>query len=112
MCIRDSLAVMHGRDVLYVVEERAAGRPRLVTDVGVRLPAELTASGLAMLSRLPAAQVRALYPAASQLIRREEHGPRTLTELRRALTQTRARGYAVESGTVTEGSASSRARPT
>ena len=59
-----------------------------------------------MLSRLPAAQVRALYPAASQLIRREEHGPRTLTELRRALTQTRARGYAVESGTVTEGLAS------
>ena len=100
------LAVMHGRDVLYVVEERAAGRPRLVTDVGVRLPAELTASGLAMLSRLPAAQVRALYPAAAQLIRREEHGPRTLTELRRALTQTRARGYAVESGTVTEGLAS------
>ena len=33
------LAVLHGRDVLYVVEERAAGRPPLVTDVGVRLPA-------------------------------------------------------------------------
>ena len=51
------LAVMHGRDVLYVVEERAAGRPRLVTDVGVRLPAELTASGLAMLAQLSPAQV-------------------------------------------------------
>ncbi len=33
------LAVLHGRDVLYVVEERAPGRPPLVTDVGVRLPA-------------------------------------------------------------------------
>ena len=32
------LAVLHGRDVLYVIEERAAGRPSLVTDVGVRLP--------------------------------------------------------------------------
>ena len=32
------LAVLHGRDVLYVVEERAPGRPPLVTDVGVRLP--------------------------------------------------------------------------
>ena len=32
------LAVLHGRDVLYVIEERAAGRDSLVTDVGVRLP--------------------------------------------------------------------------
>jgi len=100
------LAVMHGRDVLYVVEERAAGRPRLVTDVGVRLPAELTASGLAMLAQLPAAQLRALYPAAAQLVRREEVGPRSLADLRRTLAQTRARGYAVESGTVTVGLAS------
>ena len=51
------LAVLHGRDVLYVLEERAPGRPPLVTDVGVRLPAHLTASGRAILSALPAAQV-------------------------------------------------------
>ena len=56
------LAVLHGRDVLYVVEERAPGKSPLVTDVGVRLPAHLTASGRAILSRLPANQVRALYP--------------------------------------------------
>ena len=54
------LAVMHGRDVLYVIEERAPGRASLVTDVGVRLPAHLTASGRAILAALPAAQVRAL----------------------------------------------------
>ena len=42
------IAVLHGRDVLYVVEERAPGRPPLVTDVGVRLPAHLTASGRAI----------------------------------------------------------------
>ena len=56
------LAVLHGREVLYVVEERAPGRP-LVTDVGVRLPAQLAASGRAMLAALPAAQVRALFPS-------------------------------------------------
>ena len=33
------LSVLHGRDVLYLIEERAVGRPLLVTDVGVRLPA-------------------------------------------------------------------------
>ena len=60
------LAVLHGRDVLYLIEERAVGRPLLVTDVGVRLPAVLTASGLAMLARLPARQVRALYPRPGQ----------------------------------------------
>src|ERR1044072_8429182 len=61
------LAVLDGRDVLYVIEERAPGRPGLVTDVGVRLPAHLTASGRAILSALPAAHVRALYPAAGSL---------------------------------------------
>ncbi|MGI8448048.1 MAG: IclR family transcriptional regulator [Streptosporangiaceae bacterium] len=54
------LAVPHGREVIYVIEERALGRPPLVTDVGVRLPAHLTASGRAMLAGLPKPQVRAL----------------------------------------------------
>ena len=54
------LAVLHGRDVLYVVEERAPGRPPLVTDVGIRLPAHLTASGRAVLAGLPTAQVLSL----------------------------------------------------
>ncbi|MGH3587220.1 MAG: IclR family transcriptional regulator, partial [Pseudonocardia sp.] len=36
------MAVMHGREVVYVIEERAPGFPPLVTDVGVRLPAHLT----------------------------------------------------------------------
>ena len=56
-------AVLDGRDTLYLIEERAAGRPSLVTEVGVRLPAPLTASGLAMLAALPAPQVRALWPS-------------------------------------------------
>ncbi len=38
------------------------GRPPLVTDVGVRLPAHLTASGRAILAALAPAQVRALFP--------------------------------------------------
>ena len=51
------LAVLHGSDVYYVIEERASGQAPLVSDVGVRLPATLTASGLAMLSRLTSAQL-------------------------------------------------------
>ena len=61
------LAVLHGSDVLYVLEERAPGRPPLVTDVGVRLPAHLTATGRAVLAHLSAAQVRALFPFVGRL---------------------------------------------
>ncbi len=97
------LAVPHGRDVLYVLEERVPGRPPLVTDVGVRLPAHLTASGRAILAALPAAQVRALYPDREAFVERHGHGPLSLTALRTVLSDTRQRGYAVEDGEVTPG---------
>jgi DNA-binding IclR family transcriptional regulator len=100
------LAVLHGRDVLYVLEERAPGRPPLVTDVGVRLPAQLTASGRAILAALPAAQVRALYPDRSAFVDRHGLGPSSLSALRTLLAETRQRGYAIESGEVTPGFAS------
>lgn len=100
------LAVLHGRDVLYVVEERAPGRPPLVTDVGVRLPAPLTASGRAILAALPPAQVRALYPDRAAFVDRHGRGPATLSALRALLTETRQRGFATEDGDVTPGFAS------
>ena len=99
-------AVLHGRDVLYVVEERAPGRPSLVTDVGVRLPAHLTASGRAILADLPPAQVRALYPDRSAFVERHGAGPGSPSELRALLSETRQRGHAVEDGEVTPGFAS------
>ncbi len=97
------LAVMHGREVLYVIEERAPGRAPLVTDVGVRLPAQLTASGRAMLAALPAANVRALFPNPGAFVLRTETGPRTLRDLRALLAEVRGRGYATEDGDVTPG---------
>ncbi|HET7303194.1 MAG TPA: IclR family transcriptional regulator [Segeticoccus sp.] len=100
------LAVLHGRDVLYVIEERAVGRPPLVTDVGVRLPAQLTASGLAMLASLPPQQVRALYPSRDAFVQRHGTGPTSATALRSILAGVRARGYADEDGSVTPGFAS------
>jgi DNA-binding IclR family transcriptional regulator len=100
------LAVLHGREVLYVVEERAPGRPRLVTDVGVRLPAQLTASGRAVLAGLSAAQLRALFPDGAAFVQRNGAGPRSPAELRRVLARVRAAGYAGEDGEVTPGLAS------
>lgn len=100
------LAVLHGREVLYLVEERAPGRPALVTDVDVRLPSQLTASGRAILAGLPAAQVRALFPNAATFADRTGSGPRSLRELRELLRAVRAQGYATEDGEVTPGLAS------
>lgn len=100
------LAVLHGRDVFYVIEERAPRRPSLVTDVGVRLPAALTASGLAMLAALPTQQVRALYPDRASFVQRNDRGPTSLTALNSELAQVRRRGYAVETDSVSAGFAS------
>ena len=100
------LAVPHGRDVLYVLEERARGRAPLVTDVGVRLPAHLTASGRAILAAMSDRQVRALYPDRDAFVDRHGRGPQSPSALRALLAETRRRGYAVEDGEVTPGFAS------
>jgi DNA-binding IclR family transcriptional regulator len=100
------LAVLHGREVLYLVEERAAGRPPLVTDVGVRLPAHLAASGRAILAGMTSSQVRALFPDRTAFAMRTGSGPSTLVELRQVLADVRRRGHATEDGEVTPGFAS------
>lgn len=97
------LGVLHGRDVLFVLEERAPGRPPLVTDSGVRLPAQLTASGRSMLAALPPQQVRALFPDPGAFVVRHDRGPRSPSALRQILIDVRRLGYASEDGEVTPG---------
>lgn len=100
------LSVLLGRDVIYVIEERAPGRPLLITDVGVRLPAYATASGRAMLAALPHQQVRALYPDKDAFGSADDRPPMSLTALRRMLVEVRRDGWASEHGEVTAGLAS------
>lgn len=101
------LGVLHGRETLYLLKESPARhwqRPvTLVTDVGVRLPAHLTASGRSLLAALPAAQVRALFPDASAFVDRTGAGPASLSQLRRTLGEERRRGWSAEDGEVTPG---------
>jgi DNA-binding IclR family transcriptional regulator len=96
------LAVLLGREVVYVIEERAPGRPSLVTDVGVRLPAHLTASGRSMLAAMSREQILAVYPDDASLSVR---GDTSMTRkgLLEELRATRARGYATEHGEITAG---------
>lgn len=100
------LGVLHGAELLYLLKERPSQPQTLVTDVGVRLPAQLPASGRAMLAHLPAAQVRAMFPSTERFVLRTDRGPRNLPELRRLLAEERRRGWAVEDGVVTAGFAS------
>ncbi len=103
------LGVLHGTEVLYLAKESArTGRPAptLITGVGVRLPAATTASGRALLARLPSEQVRALMSSDTAFAARTEHGPATLSALQRVLTRERRLGYSVEEGEVMVGFAS------
>ncbi|HEV2779682.1 MAG TPA: IclR family transcriptional regulator [Actinophytocola sp.] len=100
------LGVLHGAEILYLLREQPPNPYLTVTDVGVRLPAQLPASGRAMLAHIPAAQVRALFPSRDSFVDRTGRGPTHLPALRRLLAEERRRGWAVEDGHVTAGYAS------
>ncbi|MFC9897135.1 IclR family transcriptional regulator [Nocardia sp. NPDC127579] len=100
------LGVLHGNELLYLIKEHPARPETLVTDVGVRLPAQLTASGRAILAHLPPPHVRALFPSAAGFVHRTERGPTTLAALRAVLSEERRRGWSCEDGHITPGFAS------
>ncbi|GLU49408.1 IclR family transcriptional regulator [Nocardiopsis ansamitocini] len=97
------LGVLHGADTLYLLKEQPPHTPPLITGVGVRLPAHLTASGRAMLAGLPRAQVRALYPDADRFTSRTGRGPTSPGQLREVLSAEAKRGFSREESEVTEG---------
>ena len=96
-----NLGVLNHGDVVYALKISAARAPAVVTSMGVRLPAHLTATGRAMLAALAPAQVTAIYPDAAALVSRTDAGPRTLAQLGSILAETRERGYALEDGDIT-----------
>jgi DNA-binding IclR family transcriptional regulator len=100
------LAVLHGRETLYLLKESPRTPVTVVADVGVRLPAALTASGRALLADLPAAQVRALFPSKDAFVDRTGLGPTSPTALSRMLSTDRLRGWSEEDGFIVPGFAS------
>ena len=97
------LGILHGRETLYLLKETPKSPMTLVTDVGVRLPAHLTASGRAIVSHLSDAQFRATFPNADALVDRTGKGPQTLSELRSVLVAERKTGYSFEDEFVAPG---------
>ncbi|MEY4451683.1 MAG: hypothetical protein RLZZ380_804 [Actinomycetota bacterium] len=97
------MGILDGAELLYLLKENPRKAAVVVTDVGVRLPAHLTASGRSMLALLPKLQFKALYPANKPISRRTEQGPETSKELQNLLEKELAQGFSVESGHVSAG---------
>ncbi|WP_017615171.1 IclR family transcriptional regulator [Nocardiopsis salina] len=95
------LGILHSADTLYLLKEHPPHVATLITAVGVRLPAHLTASGRVLMSHLPRAQVRALYPGRHSFVTRTGLGPTTPSELREVLSRERRQGWSSEEGQVT-----------
>lgn len=97
------VGILYGHETLYLLKEQPARATSLITEIGVRLPAHLTATGRAMLSMLPASQVMAIYASRGVFVQRTELGPKTLRELKALLARDRERGWSVEDGHTTDG---------
>lgn len=95
------LGILRGSDTYYLLKESTGGPITVISEIGVRLPASLTASGRAMLSYLSGAQVRALFPSPDTFINRTGQGPQNLSQLKILLAKERKQGFSIESGLVT-----------
>ncbi len=95
-------AVLRGRDVVYIASRPGTSPLGVSYEIGMRLPAHCTATGLAMLSTLPEAKVRDLY-AGVELERLTERSISSAKELSERLEGVRERGYAVDNGETAPG---------
>ena len=100
------LGILDGTEVVYLVREDPRDPLPLITEVGVRLPAHLTASGRCLLAARSMLPVEATYSQRTASISRTGRGPKGLTNLRRQLVIDRRRGWSLEDGEVTPGFAS------
>jgi DNA-binding IclR family transcriptional regulator len=97
------LGILQGTELLYLVRELPHRPVTLVTEVGVRLPAHLTASGRAILAGFETAQVRATFANNKSFVDRTGLGPKNLRELTALLREESAAGFSAEDGFITQG---------
>jgi len=112
------LGLLDGSELLYLLKGSTLANAQaslgsgtdvaVVTDVGVRLQAHLTASGRSMLALLPKSQLKALYPGGADkaLSLRTSEGPARIKDLEALLKADREAGVSHERHEVTQGYAS------
>ena len=97
------LAILQGRDVLYIAKEEGGGQMRMVSSIGLAIPAHATGVGKVLLAALPSHERDALYPPTVEL---SALTSRTITShevLTKTLREVRQRGYATDDGESTVG---------
>ena len=97
------LAVLRGRDVLYVAKEEGGGHMRMVSMVGRMIPAHGTGVGKMLLASLPPEELDRLYPVGTDLPRLTERTVTDRTAFVQRLERIREMGYATDSGESTLG---------
>jgi DNA-binding IclR family transcriptional regulator len=95
-------AVLRDRDVVYIGRRPGSSPLGVSYEIGMRLPAHCTATGLSILASLPEGEVEELYEGA-ELERLTERSIGTVKELRERLAAVRKSGYAVDDGETTPG---------
>lgn len=96
------LAILDGRDNVYIAKVEADQRLKLVSEVGGRLPAHATALGKVLLASLDDDELTRRL----QGVQLERYTDRTIVQveqLRAVLRRTRRQGYASEQGQYTPG---------
>lgn len=86
------VSVREGREVTAVADFEGSNALRVVSNIGRRLPAHLSATGRSLLARLSAAEVAALYAGCNEV-----------GELLALLEQVRAQGFALSRQDTTPG---------
>lgn len=86
------VSVREGREVTAVADFEGSNALRVVSNIGRRLPAHLSATGRTLLARLPAADVATLYAGRPEAV-----------ELLALLERVRAQGYALSLQDTTPG---------
>lgn len=89
-------SVLRERDVIYVGRRPGTSPLAVSYDIGLRLPAHCTASGLAMLATLEEAEFDSLYAGLERLEQLTSHSIATVNQLRERLATSRERGYAID----------------
>lgn len=87
------LAVLDGRDAVFIAKEETTQAVRLVTEIGGRLPAFASAAGRVMLADLPLGHVSSLY-SGCELVTPTGRRLDGLDELFAILGRARTDGYA------------------
>jgi DNA-binding IclR family transcriptional regulator len=95
-------AVLRDRDVVYIGRRPGTSPLGVSYEIGMRLPAHCTATGLSMLATLPEGGVEELYEGV-ELERLTERSIGTWEALRERLATVRKRGYAVDDGETVRG---------